>query len=82
MHTPKKLIWQGYFGLVLSVIHNGTNKKMAVKIIRKKYFVDDYLTETVLINKLKHERIIKLYEVVDTKKYIFIFILWKIQNVL
>ena len=46
---------------------------MSVKIIRKKYFVDDYLTETFLLNKLKYERIIKLYEVVDTKKYIFIF---------
>ena len=74
MYTPIKLIGQGHFGLVLSVVHNETNQKMAVKIIQKKNFADEYyLTETQLLNKLNHERVIKLYDVVDTEDYLFIF---------
>ena len=74
MYTPIKLIGQGHFGLVLSVVHNETNQKMAVKIIQKKNFSDEYyLTETQLLNKLNHERVIKLYDVVDTEEYLFIF---------
>ena len=74
MYTPIKLIGQGHFGLVLSVIDNKANQKMAVKIIKKKHFSDEYyLTETQLLNKLNHERIIKLYDVVDTEEYLFIF---------
>jgi len=74
MYTPIKLIGQGHFGLVLSVVHNETNQKMAVKIIQKKNFSDEYyLTETQLLNKLNHERVIKLYDVVDTEDYLFIF---------
>ena len=73
-YTPIKLIGQGHFGLVLSVVHNQSNIKMAVKIIKKKNFSDEYyLSETQLLNKLNHERIIKLYDVVDTEDYLFIF---------
>ena len=74
MYTPIKLIGQGHFGLVLSVINNQNNIKMAVKIIKKKTFLDEYyLSETELLNKLNHERIIKLYDVVNTEDYLFIF---------
>ena len=74
LYKPIKLIGQGHFGLVLSVTHIETNKKMAVKIIKKKKISDDYyLLETKLLKKLNHERIIKLYDVVNTKKYLFIF---------
>ena len=60
VYTPIKLIGQGHFGLVLSVIHNETKMKMAAKIIHKKSFTDEYyLSETYLLNKLNHERIIK-----------------------
>ena len=73
-YTPIKLIGQGHFGLVLSVIDNENNKKMAVKIIKKENFSDEfYLSESQLLNKLNHERIIKLYEVIDTADYLFIF---------
>ena len=66
LYTPIKLIGQGHFGLVLSVIHIETNKKMAVKIIQKtKYSEDYYLLETKLLTKLNHERIIKLYDVIN-----------------
>ena len=80
LYTPVKLIGQGHFGLVLSVIHIETNKKMAVKIIKKKKYSDEYyLLETEFLNKLNHERIIKLYDVINTKKYLFIFTeLWKV----
>ena len=74
LYKPVKLIGQGHFGLVLSVIHIETNKKMAVKIIKKKKYSDEYyLLETKLLKKLNHERIIKLYDVINTKKYLFIF---------
>jgi len=74
LYKPIKLIGQGHFGLVLSVTHIETNKKMAVKIIKKKKILDDYyLLETKLLKKLNHERIIKLYDVKNTKKYLFIF---------
>ena len=74
LYKPIKLIGQGHFGLVLSVIHIETNKKMAVKIIKKKKYSDDYyLLETKFLQKLNHERIIKLYDVVNTTKFLFIF---------
>ena len=74
LYKPIKLIGQGHFGLVLSVIHIKTNIKMAVKIIKKKKYSDDYyLLETKLLKKLNHERIIKLYDVINTNKYLFIF---------
>ena len=74
LYTPIKLIGQGHFGLVLSVYHAQTKRKMAVKIIKKnKYSDDHYLLETNILQKLNHERIIKLYDVINTKKYLFIF---------
>ena len=73
LYTPIKIIGEGHFGLVLSCIHNETNKKMAVKIIKKKYSDEYYLLETKLLKKLNHERIIKLYEVINTKGFLFIF---------
>ena len=74
LYTPLKLIGQGHFGLVLSVVHIETNKKMAVKIIKKKKYSDEYyLLETKFLKKLNHERIIKLYDVINTKKYLYIF---------
>ena len=73
LYTPIKIIGQGNFGLVLSCIHNKKNKKMAVKIIKKKYSDEYHLFETNVLKKLNHERIIKLFEVINTKKYLFIF---------
>ena len=74
LYTPLKLIGQGHFGLVLSVVHIETNKKMAVKIIKKKKYSDEYyLLETKFLKKLNHERIIKLYDVINTNKYLYIF---------
>ena len=74
LYKPIKLIGQGHFGMVLSVIYIETNKKMAVKIIKKKKYSDEYyLLETKFLKKLNHERIIKLYNVVNTTKYLFIF---------
>ena len=74
LYTPIKLIGEGHFGLVLSAIDIKTNQKMAVKIIQKKNYSDEfYLSETKLLKKLNHERIIKLYDVINTEQYLFIF---------
>ena len=73
-YTPIKIIGQGHFGLVLSVINKESKLKMAVKIIKKISFSDDYyLSETHLLNKLHNRHIIKLYDVIDTPDYLFIF---------
>ena len=73
-YTPIKIIGQGHFGLVLSVINKESNIKMAVKIIKKVSFSDEYyLSETHLLNKLHNKHIIKLYDVIDTPDYLFIF---------
>ena len=87
-YQPIKLIGQGHFGLVLSVLDKKLDIKMAVKIIKKKSFSDEYyLSETHLLNKLHNNHIIKLYDVdklhnnhiiklydvVDTSHYLFIF---------
>ena len=74
LYKPIKLIGQGHFGVVLSVIHIETNKKMAVKIIKKRKYSDEYyLLETKFLKKLNHERVIKLYDIINTTKYLFIF---------
>ena len=74
MYKPIKILGQGHFGLVLSVINKESKIKMAVKIIKKIYFVDEfYLSETYLLNKLHNKHIIKLYDVIDTPDYLFIF---------
>ena len=73
-YKPIKIIGQGHFGLVLSVIDKESNIKMAVKIIKKISFSDEYyLSETHLLNKLHNRHIIKLYDVIDTPNYLFIF---------
>ena len=74
LYTPIKLIGQGKFGLVISVLDKKTGNKIAVKIIAKnKYSEELYLIEAELLCKLNNERILKLYDVINTEKYLFIF---------
>ena len=74
LYTPIDLIGQGGFGVVISVIDNKKNKKMAVKIISKTTHKEEfYLIEAELLQKLNHEKILKFYDVINTENYLFIF---------
>ena len=74
LYTPIKLIGQGKYGLVISVRDKNTGRKIAVKIISKNEYSEElYLIEAELLHKLNNERILKLYDVINTEKYLFIF---------
>ena len=74
LYTPIDLIGQGGFGVVISVIDNKNNKKMAVKIISKTTHKEEfYLIEAELLQKLNHEKILKFYDVINIENYLFIF---------
>ena len=75
-YTPVSFIGQGSFGLVLSVIKNKTKEHFAVKIIQKdyRYSSSTYLNEVELLKKFAHPRIMKLYDVIDTEDYLFLFV--------
>jgi len=58
-------------------LHRPTNKKVALKIY-KKYKLEDInrrksvKREIKLMEKMKHQNIIRLYEVIDTSKYVIL----------
>ena len=74
LFSPIDLIGQGGFGIVLSVINIKKKKKLAVKIIEKNEYKEEfYLIEAELLKKLNHEKILKFHDVINTDKYLFIF---------
>ena len=77
-YYPLELIGEGSFGLVLSVIDIESQNKLAVKIIDKKNLNSQSDIEIIsyqvkLLKKLDNPRIMKIFNVLETKKYIFIF---------
>ena len=77
-YYPLEIIGAGGFGLVLSVIEIKTNFKLAVKIIDKRNLNiqsdrDIIAYQVKLLKKLNNPRIMKIFNVLETKKYIFIF---------
>ena len=74
LYTPIDLIGQGGFGIVISVIEKSSSKKMAVKIIQKSTYSEEfYLIEAELLQKLNHDKILKFHNVINTVDYLFIF---------
>ena len=74
LYTPIDLIGQGGFGIVLSVYDNNKKKKLAVKIIVKNEYKEEfYLIEAELLKKLNHEKILKFHDVINNDNYLFIF---------
>lgn len=58
-------------------LHKPTNKKVAMKIYKKYKLMDPNRRKSVkreikLMEKMKSQQIIKLYEVIDTGKYVII----------
>ena len=77
-YYPLEIKGAGGFGLVLSVIDMETKMKLAVKIIDKKNIniqkeIDSITYQVKLLKKLNNPRIMKIFNVLETTKYIFIF---------
>ena len=77
-YYPLEIKGAGGFGLVLSVIDMETKMKLAVKIIDKKNIniqreIDSITYQVKLLKKLNNPRIMKIFNVLETYKYIFIF---------
>tara|TARA_B100000780_G_C21051799_1_gene422417 strand:- start:299 stop:1072 length:774 start_codon:yes stop_codon:yes gene_type:complete len=74
-----KTIGQGTFGKVKLGVHCGTGEKVAIKILEKKKIVEvadvERVSREILILKrvgAVHDNVIRLYEVIDTPKAIYL----------
>lgn len=70
-------IGEGAFAKVKIGIHRLTNQKFAIKIIDKTKFPDEYSMKNIhreaqILRTLDHPNIIKLFEVMETKKNLFL----------
>ena len=77
-YFPLEIIGHGAFGLVISAVKVKTFEKIAVKIVNKNKLSNsndsNYLDNEVnILKKLDNPRILKIFEVLDTKNYYFIF---------
>ena len=77
-YYPLEIKGEGAFGLVLSVIDIETKMKLAVKIIDKRKIdiqneIDIIAYQVKLLKKLNNPRIMKIFNVLESSKYIFIF---------
>ena len=76
LYYPIDIIGTGSFGLVISAVKLSTHEKIAIKIVDKKKDIIDISilnNEVNVIKKLNNKRILKIYEVLDTHKYFYIF---------
>lgn len=72
-----KTLGEGTFGKVRKGIHRISGVKVAIKILVKKRITDAADVERVrreikILKEVQHANIIKLFEVIDTSKYIFL----------
>ena len=72
-----RAIGEGTFGKVRLGIHKLSGIEVAIKILIKKKIVDVSDIERVsreitILKKIRHINIIRLYEVIDTSKHIFL----------
>jgi len=77
-YYPLEIKGAGGFGLVLSVIDMEIKMKLAVKIIDKRNVniqseMDNIAYQVKLLKQLNNPRIMKIFNVLETQKYIFIF---------
>ena len=77
-YYPKEIIGEGSFGLVVNAIDIETKQKLAVKIIDKKNLnskndINIISFQVKLLKKLNNPRIMKIFNILETDKYIFIF---------
>ena len=72
-----KQIGQGAYAVVRVGLHKPSNKKVAMKIYKKYKLSDPNRRKSVkreikLMEKMNNQHIIKLYEVIDTQKYVIL----------
>ena len=72
-----KVIGKGSFGVVYLGIHLLTGQNVAIKTIEKRHMQDEHskrkvLQEISIIKNLNHTNIVKLFEVFENNKYIFL----------
>ena len=76
IYEIKGTLGKGKFGLVKLGIHKETKREVAVKIINKKLVtevdVQQVKSEIDILKIAKHPNIIKLYDVFENEKYIYI----------
>ena len=76
LYEIRQVLGKGKFGLVKLGIHRGSGRKVAIKIINKKLVtpidVQQVKTEIDILKIAKHPNIIKLYDVFENEKYIYI----------
>ena len=76
-YTVGNQIGHGPFSQFRIGLYKPTNKKVTLKIFKKHKLEDANLSKSVqreikLMQKMKHERIVQLYEVIDTPKYVLL----------
>lgn len=69
-----ELIGKGAFGKVTLAIHKLTGRYVAIKTIDKEYMQDSYsrqkvMQEVYILSKIRHSKIIRLYEVFESQKH-------------
>ncbi|KAJ3214569.1 hypothetical protein HDU67_001489 [Dinochytrium kinnereticum] len=72
-----KTVGEGSFARVKLAIHRLTNQKVAIKVIDKERLPDNYSMKNIhreaqIMRMLDHPNIIQLYEVMETKKELFL----------
>jgi len=72
-----KTIGEGTFGKVKLATHKYTNENVAIKILDKSKMIEDddvihVQREISILKKLKHRNIVQLYEIIQTKKNIYL----------
>jgi MAP/microtubule affinity-regulating kinase len=72
-----KQIGQGAYAVVRVGLHKPSNRKVAMKIYKKYKLMDPNRCKSVkreikLMEKINNQQIIKLYEVIDTSKYVIL----------
>ena len=78
IYEIKEVLGKGKFGLVRLGIHKENKRKVAIKIINKKlvssFDLEQVKTEIEILKIAQHPNIIRLYEIFDNEKYIYIII--------
>ena len=76
IYEIKEVLGKGKFGLVRLGIHKENKRKVAIKIINKKlvssFDLEQVKTEIEILKIAQHPNIIRLYEIFDNEKYIYI----------
>jgi len=72
-----KQIGQGAYAVVRIGLHKPTNKKVALKIYKKHKLEEPNRRKSVkreikLMEKMRHQHIVELYEIIDTHKYVIL----------